>query len=59
MAGVQVGGALGFCIGEEHIKMMALFGGKPQKKTKKQTKQNEKINEKTRKGNFKKNQFQL
>ena len=54
-----MGGALGFCIGEEQLKMMALNGGKPQKKTKKQTKRNEKINEKTRKGNLKKIQFQV
>ena len=50
----------GGCTGILHwrrIKMMALFGGKPQKKAKKQTKQNEKINEKTRKGNFKKINF--
>ena len=31
-----MGGALGFCIGEEHVKMMALNGGKLQKKTNKQ-----------------------
>ena len=53
-----MGGAVGFCIGEEHVKMMALNGGKLQKKTNKQTKRNEKISKKTRKGNLK-NSFQV
>ena len=48
-----MGGALGFCIGEEHVKMMALNGGKLQKKTNKQTKRKEKLSKKTRKGNLK------
>ena len=48
-----MGGALGFCIGEEHVKMMALNGGKLQKKTNEQTKRKEKLSKKTRKGNLK------
>ena len=41
-----MGGALGFCIGEKHIKMMALNGGKPQKKTKNKQNKTKKLTKK-------------